>query len=114
MSVHLFDASANDWTEHPQFKGLFIKILETRATHPGASITLTRLTSGESISTHVHTVETETAYILAGRARLVAAGVETMLNASAGATIAPGTPHSLHNTGQSTLELLAIHVPPVR
>src|SRR5947209_2327154 len=114
MSLHLFDASAIEWTEHAQFKGLFIKILESRATHPGASITLTRLARGQSIGTHVHPVETETAYILAGRARLVVAGSETMMGASAGATITPGTPHSLHNAGEQMLELLAIHVPPVR
>ena len=113
-SPHFFDARASDWTEHPQFPGLFINVLESRATHPGASVTLTRLAAGKSIGTHVHPVETETAYLLAGSARLRWNESETALEAGSGVTIPPGIYHSLHNLGDSELELLAIHVPPVR
>ena len=113
-SPHFFDARASDWTEHPQFPGLFIKVLESRATHPGASVTLTRLAAGKSIGTHVHPVETETAYLLAGSARLRWNESETALEAGSGVTIPPGIYHSLHNLGDSEVELIAIHVPPVR
>src|SRR5260221_5804060 len=65
--VHSFDANAIDWTAHPQFAGLLIKVLESRATHPHMSMMLVRLESGGVISTHVHATETETAYVLAGR-----------------------------------------------
>ncbi len=114
MTAHFFNANAIEWTEHPQFKGSFIKVLETRATHPGASVTLTRLTVGQSIGTHVHVIETETVYLMVGRARLVLDGTEAILEAGAGVTIPPGIAHSLHNLGDSEIELLAIHVPPVR
>ena len=111
---HFFDARASDWTEHPQFPGLFIKVLESRATHPGASVTLTRLAPGKSIGTHVHALETETAYLLAGSARLRWNESETTLETGSGVTIPPGSFHSLHNLGDSEVELIAIHVPPVR
>ena len=65
--VHSFDANALDWTAHPQFAGLLIKVLESRATHPHMSMMLVRLAAGGVISTHVHATETETAYVLAGR-----------------------------------------------
>jgi quercetin dioxygenase-like cupin family protein len=113
-SPHFFDARASDWSEHPHFPGLFIKVLESRATHPGASVTLTRLAAGKSIGTHVHTLETETAYLLAGSARLRWNESEATLEAGSGVTIPPGIYHSLHNLGDSAVELIAIHVPPVR
>ena len=111
---HFFDAHALDWTEHPQFPGLFIKVLETKATHPAASVTLTRLAVGRSIGTHVHAVETETAYVLAGQGRLVYGSDDRVLAAGAGVTIPPGIPHSLHNIGDVEIELIAVHTPPVR
>ena len=112
--LHLFDANSIEWSEHPQFPGLFIKILETRATHPGASVTLTRVSVGCSIGTHTHPVETETAYLLSGTARLVAADNEYILAPESGATVPPGIAHSLHNTGDVEVLLIAVHVPPVR
>ena len=111
---HFFGGDASKWTEHPQFPGLFIKVLESRATHPGASVTLTRLAAGKSIGRHVHAVETETAYLLTGSARLCWNESETTLAAGSGVTIPPGTYHSLHNLGETDIELIAIHVPPVR
>jgi len=113
-SPHFFDARTSEWTEHPQFPGLFIKVLESQATHPGASVTLSRLAAGKSIGRHVHPVETETAYLLAGSARLRWNERETALEAGGGVTIPPGIYHSLHNLGDSDVELIAIHVPPVR
>jgi quercetin dioxygenase-like cupin family protein len=112
--IHLFDSAIIDWTEHPQFPGLFIKVLEARATNPGASVTLTRLAAGKSIGTHSHPVETETAYILSGEARLVAGDAEQVLTMGAGVSVFPTTPHSLHNDGDNDVILLAVHVPPVR
>ena len=113
-SPHFFDAEASEWTEHPQFPGLFIKVLESRATHPGASVTLTRLAAGKSIGRHVHAVETETAYLLKGSARLGYNDSEAALEAGGGVTIPPGIYHSLDNEGGTEVELIAIHVPPIR
>jgi quercetin dioxygenase-like cupin family protein len=112
--VHLVDAGALAWSEHPQFPGLFIKILETRATHPHASVTLTRLVPGCIIGTHAHPLETETAYVLSGQASLVAGGRRHRLVAGVAASIPPAIPHSLQNTGSEDVTLLAIHTPPVR
>ncbi len=114
MSAHFFDANTLEWAEHPQFAGLFIKVLESRATHSGASLTLTRLAIGQSIGTHTHAVETETVYLLKGCARLVHDQSEAILNAGGGVTIPPRIAHSLHNIGDSEIELIAIHVPAVR
>jgi len=114
MSTHSFDTNAIEWSEHPQFPGLFIKVLETRTTHPGASLTLTRLSAGKVIGTHTHPIETETAYLLSGQARLVAGDSEQQLVAGAGVSIFPTTPHSLHNDSDADVILLAMHTPPVR
>ena len=39
---------------------------------------------------------------------------QSTLTAGMGASIPPGTLHSLRNTGEIPLELIAIHMPPVR
>jgi quercetin dioxygenase-like cupin family protein len=114
LNAHPFDSTTIDWTEHPQFPGLFIKVLETRATNPAASVTLTRLSAGNVIGTHTHPTETETAYILSGCARLVANSEECQLSAGMGVSVFPATPHSLHNDSAEDVILLAVHVPPVR
>ena len=114
MTPHFFNANDIAWTEHPQFKGLFIKVLETRATNASASVTLTRLAVGQSIGAHTHAIETETVYLLQGRARLLHDSVEAIIEAGGGVSIPPGIAHSLHNSGDVPLELIAFHAPPVR
>jgi quercetin dioxygenase-like cupin family protein len=119
--THLFDVNAIDWTDHPRFTGLQIKGLEGRDTHPHLSLMLVRVAAGGVIPRHVHDTETETAYVVAGRGALNL-GVEEDGSArevveiipGLGASIPPGLYHSVQNTGDEPLEILAIHSPPVR
>jgi mannose-6-phosphate isomerase-like protein (cupin superfamily) len=66
------------------------------------------------INMHTHAVETETAYVLAGEGLLKVGDQETRLTVGMGVTIPPGLPHSLRNTGDAPLELIAMHSPPTR
>jgi mannose-6-phosphate isomerase-like protein (cupin superfamily) len=75
---------------------------------------LVQIAVGGIIETHTHKVETETAYFYSGQGRLVVGEEEQLLQAGSGVTIPPGLPHSLHNVGQEPIELIAIHIPPVR
>jgi mannose-6-phosphate isomerase-like protein (cupin superfamily) len=59
-------------------------------------------------------VETETAYVLAGRGLLSHGEQETVLETGMGVTIPPGLPHSLRNIGDTPMELIAMHSPPTR
>src|SRR5262245_44015700 len=115
LKANSFDTNALDWTEHPQFAGLLIKLLESRATHPHLSMMLVRLAAGGVIGTHVHATETETAYVLAGHGVLKLGDAdEVVMEPGRGVSVPPGLYHSLHNHGDTPLELLAIHAPPVR
>ena len=109
----LFDANGMDWRPHPSFPAILTKSLETRATHPAASVTLVQVGPGGVIETHIHQQETETAYVLAGRGRLLVDETEQLIGAGSGVTIPPGIAHSLHNAGAAPLQLLAVHTPPV-
>ena len=119
--IHLFDVEKLEWADHPRFAGLKIKGLEGRATHPHLSFMLVRVAVGGAIPRHVHDTETETAYVVNGRANLLL-DVDEKGNARAvvswkpgrGASIPPGLYHSVLNTGDEPLEILAIHSPPVR
>jgi mannose-6-phosphate isomerase-like protein (cupin superfamily) len=113
-SVHTFDANRQDWGRHELFPAIQIKVLESRATHPGASIMLVQLAVGGVIETHQHELETESALVLAGQGLLTCGDDPIPFIAGSGASIPPRTPHSLRNTGAVPLELVAIHTPPVR
>ncbi len=112
LEAHLFDAAKTEWTESAQFPGLLVKALETHATHPCARVTLVRLAVGGSIGTHVHELETETAFVLAGAGLLRLGDAEAAVQPGAGVSVPPGLYHSLHNTGDVPLELLAMHTLP--
>jgi len=113
-NAHLFNAGDMPWTEDPRFPGVGFKILESRATHPTTSVVLVRLDPGVVINTHVHPIETETAYVLAGQGTLTHGDQETRLAPGMGVTVPPGLPHSLRNTGSEPLQLIAMHSPPTR
>ena len=112
--ARVFDANAMEWSGHERFPGIRIKELETRATHPLADVLLVRLSPGGVIETHIHEKETETAYVLAGRGELTAGADQIVFEPGTGASIPPGVPHRLQNTGDQALELIAIHTPPTR
>lgn len=110
----LFDANAIAWATHPRFPSVRVKVLETRTTHPSASVTLVQVAVGGVIPMHVHDQETETAYVLAGRGVLTLGDDQALLERGTGVTVPPGLPHSLHNTGDAPMELIAVHIPPVQ
>jgi mannose-6-phosphate isomerase-like protein (cupin superfamily) len=119
--VHLFNINTIDWTDHPRFAGLQIKGLEGRDTHPHLSFMLVRVATGGVIPRHVHEQETETVYVVSGRGEL-RLGVEengrfgeaVVMQPGSGASVPPGLYHSVQNTSDAPLEILAIHSPPVR
>ena len=113
-SAHVFDANATDWVAHNRFPYLQTKVFETRATHPWASVMLVQVAPGQGIELHIHETETETAYFLAGEGLLVHGDAETIVKAGMGVSIQPGLPHSLRNVGDTPLEVLALHMPPIR
>jgi len=112
--AHIFNSDSIPWTEDGRFPGISFKILESRATHPTTSVVLYQVGVGVVINTHVHPVETETAYVLAGRGLLVHGEQETVLETGMGVTVPPGLPHSLRNIGDEPLRLIAMHSPPTR
>jgi len=114
--VRQFEAAALDWEQHPLFPAIQVKVLETKASHPAMSLLLVRVGVGGVIERHTHPIETETAIAMAGQGVLTWGEDEqqTALTAGQGITIRPGTPHSLRNTGETPLELLAMHAPGIR
>jgi len=114
MGAHYFDTTILDWAAHERFPDIRVKLLETRATHQHASVMLVRLAVGGEIVSHIHKIETETAYILSGLGVLTVETEGFVFAPGRGATIKPGCIHSLKNTGNTDLELIAIHTPPTR
>jgi mannose-6-phosphate isomerase-like protein (cupin superfamily) len=113
-AAHVFDANTTNWTAHERFADIRIKVFETRLTHPRASVMLVQLAVAGVIATHFHEKETETVYVLAGQGLLTHGNEQSTVGVGMGASIPPGLPHSLRNTGELPLELIAIHMPPIR
>src|SRR5262245_46207819 len=113
-TAHIFDSNTTDWTVHERFAEIRIKVFETRQTHPWASAILVELDVAGLIDTHLHEKETETIYVLAGQGLLTHGDVQSEVKAGMGASVPPGLLHSLRNTGETPLQLLAFHMPPVR
>jgi quercetin dioxygenase-like cupin family protein len=109
-----FDSDAIEWQAHPLFPPIDIKDLQPGAAHPAGAFSLmrVRVAAGGRIDPHTHPVETETAYVLRGSARLLCQGAATELRTGGGVSIPPGLEHSLE--ADSEVELLAIHTPPLR
>tara|TARA_B100002003_G_C13984619_1_gene476031 strand:- start:109 stop:456 length:348 start_codon:yes stop_codon:yes gene_type:complete len=110
---HLFDANETKWQPHPKFPNILTKSLETRESNQYASITLVKVDIEGLIPTHVHAVEAETVWVISGRSMITVDEQEHIIKSGAGITIPSGIPHSLTNIGDKSIELLAIHMPPV-
>lgn len=111
---HFFNELKIEWSQHPELPDIRIKKLETRETHSGASLTLVEVAIGGVISNHIHEKGTETAFVLSGHGVLSWGNNnnEVVLKPGAGVTIPQGISHSLSNTGNSPMRLLAVHIPP--
>ena len=110
---HLFQASQLDWEPHPRLCGVRIKSLENSSTFDQASVTLVQLDAGGIIEPHSHENGYETAYVISGRGLLTLPDGDVELGAGDGVTVPPRTVHSLRNTGDQTIEILAVHIPPL-
>ena len=102
------------WEPHPRFAALQVKVLESKATHPHASVMLVKVEVGGVIPEHTHAIETETAYVLAGEGVLTVDGIAYPFGAGVNVSIPVGATHNVRNTGAAPLMLYAVHTPPVR
>ena len=59
-------------------------------------------------------LEDETAFVLAGQGMMILDGRSVPVSAQSCVTIPSGTAHSVHNTGDQPLDILAMHNPPTR
>jgi quercetin dioxygenase-like cupin family protein len=68
---------------------------------------------GSAPPMHVHPVEEEMVYVLAGRGRLLTDGGAVDLAPGVAVRVPPGLPHGAVNDGSEHLELLCMFSPPV-
>lgn len=115
----LFNINTIAWADHPTLPGLQVNGLEGRATHPRLSLMLVRVEAGGVIPRHTHDVATETALVVAGQGELSLdvdeagqAGQVVAFVPGVGVSVPPGLYHSVRDTGDTPLEILAIHTPP--
>lgn len=109
LSTHDIDFKQDD-----RFPGIRTKLLESRQTHAHASVIIAQVAPGGEIPRHVHEAESETAYILSGRGKLITDSGEYPFGPGVMVTIPPGLAHGVINDGSESLEVFAFHTPPTR
>jgi quercetin dioxygenase-like cupin family protein len=115
MSELLYlDTRKLEFVQDSRFPEISIKLLESRTTHPTSSIVIARVAAGGEIPRHTHPVETETAYVLSGQGKLITDATEYIFDAGIAVTVPPGLAHRVVNTGDTPLDIFAIHSPPTR
>jgi quercetin dioxygenase-like cupin family protein len=112
-SPHIFHASGTEWQPHPRLRGIRIKSLENSGTFEKASVTLVQIDPGGVIEPHSHEAGYETAYVISGTGILTLPDGDIALGPGDGVTVPPQTVHSLRNTGDEPVEILAVHIPPM-
>jgi mannose-6-phosphate isomerase-like protein (cupin superfamily) len=110
--AHFFHASKLEWQSHPTIRGIHIKSLENKSTLGTASVTLVEVDPGSVIEPHLHEQSSETAYVISGCAVLTLPDGDVTLSAGDGVTVPPRTLHSLRNTADEPVDILAVHIPP--
>lgn len=114
MKPNLFRVDDVAWEPHPRFKALQVKVLESKATHPHASVMLVKVEAGGVIPEHSHPIEIETAYVMEGQGVLTVDGEDYPFEAGINASIPVGAIHSVRNVGAGEMLIYAVHTPPVR
>jgi quercetin dioxygenase-like cupin family protein len=113
MKTHVYRSAAAAWQPHPTLSGIRIKSLENQKTWREASVTLVEVERGGFIEQHLHELNYESAYILAGEGVLSVPEGNIALSTGDGVTVPPQTLHALRNTGPDTMRILAVHIPPL-
>jgi mannose-6-phosphate isomerase-like protein (cupin superfamily) len=111
--IKIADKNTGEWQEHPRFKNIMINTLLTRQDNALANVNSVRVPTGGVISTHIHAGQVETIMVLAGRAVLTVAGVESAFTAGQIVAVPGDVDHSLRNEGSELVELLTIFTPPM-
>lgn len=112
--LRYLDTRTLQFQEDTRFPGVGVKLLESRATHPASSVIIARIAPGGTIPPHTHPVETETAYVLSGKGKLITDTAEYDFEPGIAVTIPSGLAHRVVNSGDTPLEIFAIHTPPTR
>lgn len=114
MTTYITNTYQETWVEDPRFPNVMVQLLVSQTHTSSASVIRVRVQPSGQISSHVHVAETEIIWIEQGRPVLVIDDKDYLLEAGSCAVIPPGSTHSLHNPGDDTVEILAVHTPPVR
>jgi quercetin dioxygenase-like cupin family protein len=101
------------WQEHPRFKGIFINKLLTSADNDLANVNRVRVPPGGLIGIHTHPTQVETIFVLAGASHLTLGRTSTPFVKGQIVAVPAGLEHSLHNPGETDVELLTVFTPPV-
>lgn len=112
------DFDSLPWILHPTIGGIYVKAFQNKAAFAPTDFLIARVDAGGEIPWHVHETDSEIVYVLQGAGRLHSAADEqrsqvadTPMQAGQGIVIPPGVWHGVHNTGDETLLVVAIHTP---
>ncbi len=111
---HTTHIDTTEWQTDARFPGVSVQVLISKAQTEAASLIHARVAPGGEITTHIHDVETEVVFVLAGVATITMGDDAFPLEAGGSLLIPSGTPHSVKNDGHVDFKIIAVHTPPAR
>lgn len=102
------------FNQDDRFPSIKTKLLESRQSHAHASVIIAQIAPGGEIPRHIHAAESETAYVLSGRGKLITDEGEYGFEPGVIVTIPAGLAHGVVNESGEPLEIFAFHTPPAR
>ncbi|NOZ57989.1 MAG: cupin domain-containing protein [Euryarchaeota archaeon] len=98
---------------HPKFSGVEIAKLITSERNSEVSVSILKISPGNSASVHLHEREVDSIYILKGTGKAYVNGEWVTVAEGDYIFVPPGEEHGIENTGEEALILLATHAPPL-
>ena len=110
---YLVYESEIEWQKHPEFEGVWIKVLQSKKDHGSlATVIVTRIPKGGGVPVHVHQKSDDILYILDGMAEMEIDGIGTFEMQKGGCLRVPkNTKHRIFNVTKDLI-LYDVWAPP--
>ncbi len=100
--------------EHPKHRKFFVRTMITGADNPALSFHRGTIEVGGAILPHTHEKETETYYILSGKAEGTMENEKKLYTSGSLFMAPPRILHGLENAGNDPVEIISIFTPPIK
>lgn len=113
MDLKVIDSQSSPWLPHRKYTGVYARSVVDSAISSDLEVREVRITPGAEISLHTHEGSAETFYVLSGTGTVYTGSESVPCQPGSCFHAQAGTAHSVKNTSEQDMHLLAIFTPPL-